>query len=52
MTIPKLTPFEAIVCGGCGFTQHPLPRSTRCRRQLGLGYFGIEVPRDLNHACL
>lgn len=46
MTIPKLTPFEAIVFGGCSFTRHPLPRSTRWRRQLGLGHFGIEVPRS------
>jgi len=52
MTIPKLTPFEAIVCGHCGLTQYPRSRCARCRRQLGLRYFRFAVPRDLNHACL
>lgn len=51
MTIPRLRPFEAIVCDHCGLRQYPRPRCARCRRQLGLRYFGFELPRDLNRAC-
>ncbi len=52
MTIPRIMPFEAIVCGHCGLKQFPRPHCARCHRQLGLRYFGFEMPRDLNHACL
>lgn len=52
MKIPKLTPFEAIVCAHCGLTQYPRPHCARCRRQLGLGYFVIKMPRDVNHSCV
>ncbi len=52
MTIPRLRPFEAIVCDHCGLKQYPRPRCARCQRQLGIRYFGLEMPRDLNHACL